>query len=126
MRFIANCLIVGLAGFAGAVSRYLVATLCGRLIQSSFPVGTFLINITGSFVLGWFITVIGQRVIAPENLRLAVAVGFLGAYTTFSTYVFESDQLIAKGAHLQAAVNIAGSVLAGLLAVRLGVVLGRR
>jgi fluoride exporter len=114
---------IGLAGSVGAIARYVVALLFGRL-NIRFPAGTFFINISGSLFLGWFLTHIAGKNFS-DTFRLAIGVGFVGAYTTFSTYMYESNKLIDDGANLPAMVNIVGSVVAGLLAVRLGIWLGR-
>ena len=121
-----NYLAIGGAGFIGAIARYVVATLSTRWLGVGFPYGTLIINLTGSFALGWFYATIGQRIIVSDTLRLAVATGFLGAYTTFSTFTFESDALLRDGAHVKATINLAGSVVFGLLAVRIGWLLGAR
>ncbi|MFO0966509.1 MAG: CrcB family protein [Gemmataceae bacterium] len=93
---------------------------------------TLVINISGSFFLGWFSTVVSQRFlngliswISLENLRLLVAVGFTGAYTTFSTFEYEAHGMLSDGQGLKGTLYIAASVVVGLLAVRLGVMLGR-
>ena len=118
---------VGLGGFVGANARYWL----GEWIQSrwgtAFPWSTFVINVTGSFVLGLFLTLVVERLRLPGApvLRLLVAVGFLGAYTTFSTFSYETWTLLASGSWLRAFGNAAGSVCAGLLAVGLGIFLGR-
>ena len=114
-------LAIGAAGFAGSLARYFVGSVCGRLFATSFPVGTLLINLSGSLFLGWFATVAGSRLMITPTTRLAIAVGFVGAYTTFSTYMLESDQLIRRGAINQAMLNVIGSVILGLLAVWAGV-----
>ena len=82
---------------------------------------TLVINLSGSFILGWFLTYAGTRAGISETLRLAVAVGFLGAYTTFSTWMYESNQQFARGEGIAAAVNLLGSVVLGLIAIRLGI-----
>ena len=116
-------LAIGCGGFIGAMTRFFVARLFSTSI---FPVGTMLINLSGSLFLGWFATVAGNRLPMSENLRLAVAVGFVGAYTTFSTYMFESNGMLEDGSGMRAMFYILGSVMLGLLAVRLGVILGHR
>jgi CrcB protein len=125
MKIVLDYLAVAAAGAVGAVLRLLVATFCGRLFGTSFPIGTMVINLSGSMFLGWFLTVIGGRVIVSDTVRLAIAVGFVGAYTTFSTYMYESNSLLNSGATIKAFVNLVGSLLLGLLAVRAGVWLAR-
>jgi fluoride exporter len=114
-------LAIGAAGFAGAVARYAVASLAGRL-NIRFPLGTMLINLTGSLFLGWFLTYVTYRHVS-DTTRLAIATGFVGAYTTFSTYMYESNQLIDDKAVLSATANLVGSLVLGLLAVRFGIYL---
>lgn len=118
-----RCLAVGLAGFFGAIARYLIGLLFGRL-NIRFPLGTLFINVTGSLFLGWFMTYVALRNVSPTT-RLAIGVGFVGAYTTFSTYMYESSKLADDGAHIEAMVNLIGSLILGILAVRLGMMLAR-
>jgi CrcB protein len=116
-------LLVGLGGFIGANARFIVARWVGNLIDARFPLGTFLINVSGSFLLGLLGAVVVQRVVPHgDALRLALGVGFLGAFTTFSTFEFETHALFDDGAWLTAMTNIFLSLFAGLIAVRLGLV----
>jgi fluoride exporter len=124
MQLLMRYLAVGAAGACGSILRLMVSTFCGRFLGTAFPVGTFVINISGSLFLGWFLTVISQRVVVSDTFRLAVAVGFVGAYTTFSTFAYESNALIEDGSGIKAAANLVGSLLVGLLAVRVGIWLG--
>jgi len=119
-------LAVAAGGSIGAVTRLLVSTVCARLFGTAFPIGTFIINITGSFFLGWFLAMASGRLMISDTLRMAIAVGFVGAYTTFSTYMYESNGLLADGATLKATANLVGSVAIGLLVVRLGIWIGAR
>jgi CrcB protein len=116
-------LAIGAAGFLGAITRVAVATLFGRL-NIRFPLGTLVINITGSLFLGWFLTYIGTRNVS-DTTRLAIGAGFVGAYTTFSTFMFESSRLADEGANIEALVNLLGSLVLGIIAVRLGIMLAR-
>lgn len=117
---------VGLGGFLGANARFLVARLTQSLLGVGFPYGTFLINISGSFLLGLVTAFLAQRMLPySDQMRLAISVGFLGAYTTFSTFSYESNALLQDGEWLWAGVNVVGSVVLGLLAVRAGIMLGR-
>lgn len=118
-------LLVGAGGFFGAIARYGIARLSAHLFGVSFPFGTFIINITGSFLLGLIATWIGVRLIPySEEIRLAICIGFLGAYTTFSTFEFESHVLFENGNWPLGLTNFFASLLVGLLAVRLGIILG--
>lgn len=119
-------LLVGLGGFVGANARFVVARGVAALLDTRFPLGTFVINISGSFLLGALGVVVADR-ISPnsESLRLALGVGFLGAYTTFSTFEFETHALFEDGSWLVATTNMFASLFAGLLAVRAGVVVAK-
>lgn len=115
-------LLVGAGGFVGAIARYAVGRGIGALMVTSFPVGTFVINIAGSFLLGVLGVFIARHTpSASEPMRLALGVGFLGAFTTFSSFEFETHALLAGGAWSVAAFYVAASVVAGLAAVRLGI-----
>ena len=115
-------LLVGLGGFIGANARFVVARLVGALFETRFPLGTFVINVSGSFLLGVIGTLVAQKVMPnSESMRLALGVGFLGAFTTFSTFEFETHALIDDGSWLTATMNIFASFFVGLLAVRAGI-----
>ena len=119
-------LLVGLGGFIGANARFVVARLVGTLFETRFPLGTFVINISGSFLLGVLGTVVTQKVMpSSESMRLALGVGFLGAYTTFSTFEFETHALLEDGSWLTATTNIFASLFVGLVAVRAGIVMAK-
>ena len=85
MNVLIQCGAVGAAGFAGALVRWMVSVLCAGLFRTDLPVGTLFVNLSGSFLLGWFLTALGDQFNASPTLRLAVATGFVGAYTTFSS-----------------------------------------
>lgn len=118
-------ILIGLGGFAGAVARYLVDTEISARVGHAFPFGTLAVNLTGSFVLGLLVALSAERGILPADIRGPVLIGFLGAYTTFSTYMLESWRLVETGAIGLAAVNLVGSVALGMGAVVLGLVVGR-
>ena len=126
MKVLWNCLAVGLGGVVGALARYGVGAASVRVFGRGFPVGTLIVNLTGSFLVGWYYAWASRRDAAPETLRLALVVGFAGAYTTFSALMFESDALFRQGAAGRAGFNLAGSLALGLLAVRLGALAGAR
>ena len=116
---------VGLGGFLGANARYLLAGWAARHFGTDFPYGTFVINITGSFILGFFLAFIEIRPWVHPSARLLFSIGFVGAYTTFSTFTYESMVLIQRGELLMGGIYVTGSVLAGLFAVFAGIALGR-
>jgi CrcB protein len=126
MKLLIQYLSVAGAGAVGAVFRFFVARACGAIFETSFPVGTFVINISGSLFLGWFLTFASHRVGISDTLRLAIGVGFVGAYTTFSTFMYESNALVESGSGIKAMANLIGSLVIGLVAVRFGIWLGER
>jgi len=117
-------LVIGLGAFLGANCRYLVGGWAANLLGAGFPYGTLIINVSGSFIIGLFLTLITGRFVTPPSVRLFFAIGFLGAYTTFSTFTFESLTLIQSRAYLAAAVNLLGSITLGMVAVTLGTFVG--
>ena len=116
---------IGLAGFAGAVSRYGIEGWISQRSRGAFPWGTFVVNASGCFLLGFVFALLTERFQAPAALRSALTIGFLGAYTTFSTFAFETMRLAEDGAVLLAVGNVASSLGAGLLAVYAGTWAGR-
>jgi CrcB protein len=128
--------LVAFGGALGSLARWGVGLLIDRWLtnwpRTVFPWATFLINITGCLFLGWFTTVLNERLsaagvswIRSDNLRLMIAVGFTGAYTTFSTFEYEANRTFSDGDGIVGVTYIASSVILGLLAVRLGVMLAR-
>lgn len=118
-------ILVGAGGFAGAVSRYVLSGVVNRWFGIRFPMGTLAVNVLGSFILAFLLSFLMERAFAGPQLRLFWAVGFLGAFTTFSTFAYETDVLVREGSFAVASVNILSNVLAALLAVRIGIYLQR-
>lgn len=118
---------VGLGGFLGANARYWVGGWIQERWGTEFPWSTFVINITGSFILGLFVTLISERFVVRYvlPLRLLIAIGFVGAYTTFSTFEFETLTLVETSTWIRAFANAFGSLFAGFISVWLGVLLAR-
>src|ERR1700722_2015369 len=121
--------LVALGSAVGGLTRWGVGSAVDAGLGKAFPWGTLLVNLSGCLFLGWFATVLGERLLdgygrlRADDLRLLIAVGFTGAYTTFSTFGYESHELFRKGTGLTGSAYIAASVFVGLLAVRLGVML---
>jgi fluoride exporter len=118
-------LLIGAGGFVGAIARYLVD---GRVVYytgTAMPWGTFAINISGSFFVGLMFALVTERAVLPAELRAPVMIGFIGSYTTFSTWTLEAWRMMEDGAWLNATVNLGGSVVVGMIAVVAGVVIGR-
>ena len=120
-----SCLVVMLGGAVGTLARYLVSVFALPL-NREFPWGTIAINVTGSFVIGFFgtLTLAEGRYPVSENLRLFVMVGLCGGYTTFSAFSLQTLELIRFGSPIRGAINIAVSVMLCLGAVALGHALG--
>lgn len=116
---------IALGAIVGANLRFAVSRWSARHITASLPWGTFLINVTGSFILGFFLVWTSERVLADPRWRPLVAVGFCGAYTTFSSYSFETFQLFEQGHYTMAAANFAGNNVVAFLAVVAGAMLAR-
>jgi len=116
---------LAVAGALGALARYGLDGAVSRRWPSAFPWGTFVVNISGALVLGFLLTLMTERLTSEPWLRSALAIGFLGAYTTFSTLQYETYRLLEGGALGLAAANVFGSAAAGLAAVYLGVIAGR-
>jgi fluoride exporter len=118
-------LLIGIGGFLGANARYLIGGWIAERYGTSFPYGTLVINVSGSFVIGFFLVLTTERILAHPNWRLFFAIGFLGAYTTFSTFSFETFALVQERSYLLALANIVGSVALGLIAVLIGMMAAR-
>ena len=106
----------------GANLRYGVTVLVTERLGAAFPYGTLFINVSGSLAAGFFLTLITERVGLDPAWRLFVATGFLGAYTTFSSYTAETAALVRMGAYGPALLYLVGSVVAGMVGVFLGIV----
>jgi CrcB protein len=118
--------LVFLGGGAGAVVRYIAGIAIMQRFGGLFPLGTFAINVTGSFLIGVLMTLFTQRLDLSPNWRFLLVIGFLGGYTTFSSFEYETIQAVRQGALGMGILNVAASVLAGYLAVWLGIVLTAR
>ena len=116
---------VGLGGFLGANARYLLGGFISERWGMDFPLGTFVINVTGSFILGFFMAYMQDRSWLEPRARLLFAVGFVGAYTTFSTFEYETMRLLQQGELMLASLNVFGSLLCGTIAVFAGMIAGQ-
>ena len=132
MRVLFQIVLVAVGSTLGGLARWGVTAGAARLLGNTFPWGTFFINLSGSLFLGWFMTILSTKLPAgasgwlrPEDLRLMVAVGFTGAYTTFSTFEYDSHGLLRDGDGILGMTYLFGSVFLGLLAVRVGILLAR-
>ena len=119
-----SVLLVALGGAIGSAARYLVGAFVANRFGPDFPWGTFIVNVSGSFLIGVILSLVGGGQL-PAGARLFLAVGVMGGYTTFSTYSNETLQLVQGGEVGAAMFNALGQVVAGFIGVYLGVVLGR-
>jgi CrcB protein len=117
--------LVGAGGFFGAISRYLVDGWVSGSTGGGFPWGTLVVNVTGSFVLGLLFAASVERGLLPAEIRAPVLIGFIGAYTTFSTLTLETWRLVEDGSYILAIANMGGSFALGLAAIVAGLLLGR-
>lgn len=118
-------LLISVGAILGANLRYFVAQYVSKLIPSSFPYGTLIINITASFILGFFLIWTSERVLADPRWRLFVAVGFCATYSTYSSYAFETFALVENGQFWLAALNFLVTNLVCFVAVVGGAALAR-
>ena len=121
-----NIAAVASGGAIGAVARYLISGWVHQNLEDSFPWGTLLVNVLGSLLFGVLAVALGRYFAEMDSLRLFLLTGLLGAFTTFSTFSFESILLIQQGKYLLAGGNVIASVLMCTLAIALGLWLGQR
>lgn len=125
MEVFTKVCLVAFGGASGALTRYGLNLLFAKFF-APFPFATFFINISGSFLIGFLITIFGEEYEVSENLRLALIVGFLGAYTTFSTFELETFSLIRDKQLTTAIIYATLSVAIGLISVLSGVWFGKK
>ena len=113
-------LIIGLGGFLGAVARYGLSGLVARHTKGDFPLGTLAVNVAGCLLIGAAMYLSEDRALVSRNLHLFITIGLLGAFTTFSTFGYETLELLKDRQFLFAAISTAANVILGLGAVWLG------
>ena len=111
-------------GILGTVARYLLAGVVYQKIGTDFPYGTLIINLIGCFLIGFFDTIFQAKFLFSPVLRMFLMVGFCGAFTTFSTFMLETGNLIRDGEAFRAFLNVMLSVVLGFIVFRLGILLG--
>jgi len=117
--------IVGIGGCIGSIARFWVGSYIGARMGTRFPYGTFVVNISGSFLIGFSVTLLTAKANLSPNWRYFIPVGLIGGYTTFSTFEFETLRSVQDGLFVNASLNVVLSVLLGFIAVWVGVVAGR-
>jgi len=119
-------LYIGLFGGFGCVARYLLTLWTQQLAGRGFPYGTLVVNVLGSFLLGLLLTMGGRHFPVSPDLRLGLAVGFLGGFTTFSTFSYQTLMLLEEGSYWSAGANILLNVMLCLAGVFAGVLVARQ
>jgi CrcB protein len=117
---------IAVGGGAGSLARYLAGTAVMTRFGARFPWGTLVVNVTGCFLIGLIMTLLTERFSPATNWRPLLVVGFLGGYTTFSSFEWETYSAMRDGSHWMGLANVTGSVVFGYSAVWLGALLARR
>jgi CrcB protein len=120
-----NILIVGTGGFIGSVMRYLVQIFVEKEMATTFPWGTFIANIAGSFIIGIVFAIAEKGNLMNSEWRIFLAVGVCGGFTTFSSFAYNNLNLLKDHSYGQLLLNVGGSLFFGILAVYLGIILVR-
>lgn len=118
-------LLIGAGGFLGAISRYLMTQGAMTVFGNKIPYGTMIVNVLGSFIMGMVFVFAMEKTYISEQMRFFIAVGFLGAFTTYSTFSLESISLLGKGTYGLAAVYIFGNLLLSIGAALAGIIVAR-
>ncbi len=117
---------ISLGAIAGALSRYYIGLWLSQQVNNSFPYGTLFVNLTGCLAMGFFVTLVFEKIVTiPPEIRLMVAVGFLGSYTTFSTFKLDTVQLLEDRGATSATLYWLGSSILGVINVQLGSLLAQ-
>ncbi|MDD4876970.1 MAG: fluoride efflux transporter CrcB [Dehalococcoidales bacterium] len=117
-------ILLAIGGITGTIARYLLGGFIYEVLGTSFPYGTLVVNLLGCFIVGFLAALMESKFMLSPNLRLLLMIGFCGAFTTFSTFIFETSNLIRGGETSKAFVNVILSVIIGFVVFRIGVFLG--
>jgi CrcB protein len=118
-------LLIGLAGFIGTLSRYWLSGVVARRYGETFPMGTLVVNLVGCFLVGLLFCLLQERFLVNQTVRTVVLIGFLGGFTTFSSFGLQTFTLLQDGEFGLAALNILGANLIGLVLVWAGYTLAK-
>jgi fluoride exporter len=122
---IKNLLLVGTGGFIGSALRFVIQVYVARLVSGAWPLGTFIINITGSFIIGVVFAFSEKGNLMSPEWRIFLAVGLCGGFTTFSTFSYDNLMLLKDNSFFYFLLNSGGSLIAGIIAVYLGIIITR-
>ena len=112
--------LIVVSGGVGALARYGLSGLVHRITDVSYPIGTFVVNVVGCFLFGLIWALAEDRLLLGGDARAIILVGFMGSFTTFSTFIFESNELLRDSQFFLAGVNLVGQVALGIVALYLG------
>ena len=115
---------LAIGGTAGTIARYILAGAVYRIFGTAFPYGTLVVNLSGCFMLGFLASLAEKKFVLNADLRLLLMIGFCGAFTTFSTFIFETDALLKNGQAARAFANICLSIIFGFILFKVGSLLG--
>ena len=115
---------LAVGGAAGTIARYVLGGVVYQFLGTGFPYGTLVVNLTGCLLIGFLATVAEEKFLLGPSARILLMIGFLGAFTTFSTFILESANLIRDGEALRAFANVLASVVLGFAVFRFGVLIG--
>lgn len=115
---------LAVGGMAGTFARYVLGGFIHQFFGPSFPYGTLTVNLLGCFLIGFLAVLAEDKFLLAPNARLLLMVGFCGAFTTFSTFIFETSNLVRDGEAWRALLNVVASVVAGFLFFRAGILIG--
>ncbi|MGB5106095.1 MAG: fluoride efflux transporter CrcB [Candidatus Zixiibacteriota bacterium] len=117
--------LIAILGAGGALARYGLGGLVYRITGGSFPYGTFVVNMIGCFLFGLIWPMAEERLLISSNMRMIILVGFMGSFTTFSSLVFETGELMRDSQWAPALANMGGQVVVGLIMLYIGLLIGR-
>lgn len=120
-----NVILIAAAGAAGTLSRYGLSALVHSIMGHDFPWGTFIVNILGCFLFGFIWSLEEHHLALGPQTRVIILTGFMGAFTTFSTFIFENNQLLSTSQWIQLAANLMLQILIGLVALAGGIYIAR-
>ena len=116
---------IAVGGALGAIARYQVAAMIQARVPVGFPYGTFIVNVSGCLIMGFVTALLTERLVVSANWRFLIPIGFIGAYTTFSTFELETFLAVSERAWLIAAANVVGSFIVGYVALWAGFIAAR-
>jgi fluoride exporter len=118
-------ILAGLGGFIGSACRYWFSLVAYRFFGQDFPYGTLIVNVIGSLLIGLLMALFEERFVISPNLRIFLTIGILGGFTTFSTFSYETVELLREGSYLTSIINILSTLFICLTATWFGSIIGK-